>query len=97
MRQLIARIDDALHARLKARAQLEKRSLNALVTEALETAAPELSAREQVRARMLAAGVLVVPPAPAGDVPTMDEVLELTRGDAGRAIIEALEAERAAR
>lgn len=94
MKQLITRIDVRLHGRLKARAQAEGRSVNALVTELLEDAAPELSAREQVRARMLAAGALVVPPPPEGDVPTMEEVLELTRGDAGRAILEALEADR---
>lgn len=70
--------------------------MNALVTEALESAAPELSAREQVRRRMRAAGMLVEPPPPE-DVPTMGEVLELTRGDAGRAILEALEADRSSR
>lgn len=95
MKQLIARIDDRLHARLKARAQAEGRSVNALVTEVLETAAPELDARAQLRARMLAAGALVIYPTPE-DVPTMEEVLALTRG-AGRVASEALEAERAAR
>lgn len=35
MRQLIARIDDDLHARLKERAAKEGRSMNALVTEVL--------------------------------------------------------------
>ena len=39
MKQLIARIDDNLHARLKARAAAEGRTLNALVAEALEAAA----------------------------------------------------------
>lgn len=97
MKQLIARIDDRLHARLKARAQAEGRSMNALVNEALEDAAPELSRREQLRERLRTAGRLVEPPAPEGPVPTMDEVLELTRGDAGRAILEALEADRASR
>jgi len=96
MRQLIARIDDRLHARLKARAQAEGRSMNALVTDVLETAAPELSAREQLRERLRAAGMLVEPPPPEGYVPTLDEVRAMTRGH-GRAIIEAFEAERSAR
>lgn len=95
MKQLITRIGDGLHGRLKDRAAAEGRSMNALVTEALEAAAPELDAREQVRARMLAAGALVVFPTPE-DVPTMEEVLALTRG-AGPVASEALEAERAAR
>lgn len=97
MKQLITRIDERLHGRLKARAQAEGRSVNALVTEALEAAVPELSAREQLRKRMRAAGMLVELPPPEGEVPTMEEVLELTRGSAGRAILDALEAERAAR
>ncbi len=35
------------------------------------------------------------PPPPTGPVPTYEEVLEMGRGDAGRAVIEALEQERA--
>lgn len=97
MKQLIARIDDRLHARLKERARLEGRSLNALVTEALEEAAPELSPRERFRERLRAAGRLYEPPPPTEPVLSRDEVLELTRGDAGRAILEALEADRASR
>lgn len=97
MKQLITRIDERLHGRLKARAQTEGRSVNALVTEVLEAAVPELDMRAQVRARMVAAGALVVSPPLDGDVPTMEEVLALTRGDAGRAILEALEADRNSR
>jgi len=37
-RQLISRIDDALHARLKARAAADGRSMNGVVVEALEVA-----------------------------------------------------------
>lgn len=52
MRQLITRLDDDLHARLKARAQAEGRSVNALVVEALErvTGAP-VDARAALRQR----------------------------------------------
>jgi len=96
MKQLITRIDERLHGRLKARAQAEGRSVNALVTEALEAAVPELDARARVRARMVAGGALVVSPPPK-DVPTMEEVLALTRGGAGQAILEALEADRNSR
>lgn len=96
MKQLITRIDERLHGRLKARAQAEGRSVNALVTEALEAAVPELDARARVRVRMVAAGALVVSPPPK-DVPTMEEVLALTRGGAGQAILEALEADRNSR
>lgn len=96
MKQLIARIDDRLHARLKARAETEGRSMNALVTEALETVAPDLSPREQLRERLRAAGRLFEPPPPEGYVPTLDEAIALTRG-AGRAGSEALEADRGPR
>lgn len=96
VKQLIARIDDRLHARLKARAHAEGRSVNALVTEVLETATPELSERELLRERIRAAGMLVEPPPPEGHVPTLDEAIALTRG-AGRVASAAIEADRAAR
>jgi len=96
MKQLLTRIDDRLHARLKARAQAEGRSMNALVTEALEGAAPERSARDQLRERLRAAGMLFEPPPPSGKVLSLDEAIALTRG-AGRAGSEALEADRGPR
>ncbi len=96
MKQLIARIDDRLHARLKERARLEGRSLNALVTEALEGAAPELSPREAFRERLRAAGVLYEPPAPPTPALSRDEAIARTRG-AGRAVLDALEADRGPR
>lgn len=96
MKQLIARIDDRLHARLKARAETEGRSMNALITEALEDAAPELSPREQLRERLRAAGRLYEPPPPTGPVPTLDEAIAMTRG-AGKAASEALEHDRGPR
>lgn len=94
MKQLIARIDDDLHARLKARAAAEGRSLNALVVDALEAAAAS-DGRAQVRARVRAAGLLVVPPRPAG-TGLRDRALAMTRG-AGTVASEALAADRADR
>lgn len=96
MRQLIARIDDRLHARLKARAEAEGRSMNALVIEALEIATPELSPREQLRERLRAAGRLYEPPPPTGPVLSRDEAIALTRG-AGKVASEALERDRGPR
>lgn len=93
MRQLITRIDDSLHARLKARARDEGRSVNTLVAGILEEAVPEESPRERLRRRLRAEGRLVeveVPP----NAPSLDEVREMLRGDAGRAVLEALEEDR---
>ena len=95
MKQLIARIDDDLHASLKRRAAAEGRSLNALVTELLEAGAPHADARALVRARAKALGLLAEYP-PDGPVPTHKEVAEQLRG-LGPAILEALAADRAMR
>lgn len=92
MRQLIARIDDELHRRLKARARAEGRSLNALVTDALRAALAPDDDRQAVMARMEAAGWRVTPPLPA-HVPSDDEIEAATRG-AGSAVSDALAAER---
>ncbi len=96
MRQLIARIDDRLHARLKARAKTERRSLNALVTELLARAVEPENESAQVLARMKALGLLRVFPPPARRPPSRDAAIEMTRG-AGSAVSEALEADRAHR
>ena len=93
MRQLIARIDDSHHARLMARAHDEGRSVNKLVTSLLEEAVPEESPRERLRRRLRAEGRLVeieVPP----NAPSREEVVEMLRGDAGRAVLEAFEEDR---
>jgi plasmid stability protein len=95
VKQLISRIDDNLHARLKARAAAEGRSLNALVIDALEAAAAAADGRAQVRARLRAAGLLVVPPRPV-DTGLRDRALAITRG-AGTVASEALAADRADR
>lgn len=95
MRQLIARVDDELHARLKARAAAEKRSLNALVNEALRTALEPAGERARLRERLRRAGKLVEPPMPDRYV-SRDEAIESGRG-AGTAVSEALEEDRNAR
>lgn len=93
MRQLIARIDDSLHARLKARAHDEGRSVNKLVTNILEDAVPDESPRERLRRRLRAEGRLVEIEAPQ-NAPSRETVIEMLRGDAGRAVLEAFEEDR---
>ncbi len=99
MRQLIARIDDDLHRRLKERAAREGRSLNDLVTEALAAAADDESAA--FRRRLDRSGLRVLPPGPPVPGPRVDpdQGDDLDDGDlgAGDAVLEALLAERDAR
>jgi antitoxin FitA len=95
VRQILTRVDDDLHARLKRRAVAEGRSMNDLVVEALRR---ELDAtdspRERLRARLAARGVLVEPtvPPPAGRSreENRDRLIEGLRGS-GTALIEGLE------
>jgi plasmid stability protein len=95
MRQLITRIDDRLHARLKERAAHQGRSLNALVVEMLEQVLAEEQSRMGVRERARRSGRLVCPPTP-DHVPSRQAVEDATRG-AGTMASEALAAARAAR
>ena len=95
MRQMITRVDDELHARLKAQAAAENRSLNDLIVEALTAALDERAGRRAVRERARASGRLVVPE-PTGEVPSRDEVIAATRG-LGTAVSSALDEERSAR
>jgi plasmid stability protein len=93
MRQLITRIDDSLHARLKARARDEGRSVNKLVAGILDEAVPVESPRERLRRRLRADGRLIeldVSP----HAPRREEVVEMLRGEAGRAVLEAFEDDR---
>jgi plasmid stability protein len=91
VRQLITRIDDELHARLKARAAAEGRSVNSLVTDLLEQGIIENGGRDLLAERIEAAGLRVVlPPPPIGPVLSRDEAIALTRGW-GTAVTEALE------
>jgi plasmid stability protein len=92
MRQMITRLDDGLHARLKAKAAADGRSANDLVVEAISRILGEASPRQVVRARLAAKGKLMVPPRPA-QIPTRKEAWAAGRG-AGTAVSEALEAER---
>ncbi len=96
MRQLITRIDDRLHARLKKRAAAEGRSVNALVTDLLEHGLDGKSDRERLRAKIEALGLQVTVPPPSRRPPSRDAAIALTRGW-GRAVSEALEADRAHR
>lgn len=96
VRQLITRIDDDLHRRLKERARDEGRSMNAVVTELLEQAVPDETPRDRLRRRLKAEGRLTEIPAPENP-PSLEEVLEMLRGDAGKAVLEALEEDRARR
>lgn len=81
MRQLITRIDDELHARLKARAAAEGRSVNSLVQDLLERELPIEDRRAQQLARMKALGLLAkVPPPSRRPLLSRDEAIALTRG-----------------
>jgi len=93
MRQLITRIDDDLHRRLKERARDQNRSVNSLVTAILENAVPDETPRERYRRRLRTEGRLREFPAPEPTL-TREQVLELLRGDAGKAVLEALEEDR---
>lgn len=92
MRQLITRIDEDLHRRLKRRAAAEGRSVNAMVGELLQAAALKGDQRQLVRARLRALGRLVTLPRPRR-VLSRDAAVALTRG-VGTAASEALAAER---
>lgn len=93
VRQLIARIDDDLHDRLKARAAAEGRSLNALVAEVLSAAVAPTNA--SVRAELARRGRLVVPPV-SRRPPGRAAALRATQGS-GSAGSEALAEDRARR
>src|SRR4051812_26587934 len=83
MRQLIARIDERLHERLKRVAKREGRSVNSIVIDSLTRTVDELDRPETAqewKARMIAEGRIVVPPEPDGPGLSRDEILEMTRG-----------------
>jgi plasmid stability protein len=95
VRQLITRMDDELHERLKTRAAAEGRSVNALVNDVLTRAIAEVDPRMAVRARVAAAD-LRVEVRPDRRPPSRAVAIASTRG-AGSAASEALAAERARR
>jgi plasmid stability protein len=93
---MITRLDDELHAKLKAHAAAEDRSVNDLVIDVLTEALDGKAGRRAIRERAKASGRLVVPEPDADEAPDLDEVIESTRG-LGSAASEALDAERSAR
>jgi len=95
VKQLITRLDEDLHERLKARAAAEGVSVNALVTNLLRAGLTEGDDRARIRARMQAAGLGVVH-RPSRRPPSRSSAIRSTRG-AGTAASEALEAERGRR
>ena len=88
MRQLITRIDEDLHRRLKRRAAAQGRSLNSMVSELLRSAVDRQDERQLVRARLRALGRLAYVPRPRRLV-TRDVAIATTRG-LGKAASEAL-------
>jgi antitoxin FitA len=92
MKQLLLRLDDDLHRRLRERAAREGRSTNRLVTELLAEAIEGDDDRAVLRRRLAAAGMLVTPPI-VRPLRSRDEVIESTRG-AGTAVSDALFEER---
>jgi plasmid stability protein len=81
MKQLLLRVPDELHRRLADRARHEGRSVNAIATEMLDTsvAAESGSARDVLRARAAARGLLRTLAAPASEPPSIEEVVTAFR------------------
>jgi len=92
MRQLITRIDEALHQQLKRRAAAEGRSINALVTDLLRAAVERAGAKAQVRARLASGALRVIPPLTRRP-PSREAAIRATRG-VGDAASRALAADR---
>lgn len=87
VKQLIARIDDGLHARLKLKAAQEGRSLNALVTDALEASASAgRGPGEMIEQRAAERGIRLVSTrtprrsVAAGEAANRNQVIDSTRG-----------------
>jgi plasmid stability protein len=94
MKQLITRIDEDLHARLKRRAASEGRSMNALVTDALEAVVKPGDLGEEMRRRAAARGIKFAEhDAPPSDPARRAAVIARTRG-LGPMVDELLEYER---
>jgi len=92
VRQLLARIDDDLHRRLKRRAAAEGRSLNAMVNEILRDAVARQNGPDLLRARLKALGRLADVPRPRKAL-SRNAAIALTRG-AGDAVSRALAEDR---
>jgi len=101
VKQLITRLDEGLHARLRARADAERTSVNRLVVEAIErllTGDDEVAVdeheRTQARARLL--GVLASRPGIPCDAGRRESTVRATAG-VGSFAAEALDADRGPR
>jgi plasmid stability protein len=94
MKQLITRIDEDLHARLKRRAASEGRSVNAFVTDALEAAVTPEDLGAEMRRRAAARGIKFAEhDAPPPDAARRAAVIARTRG-LGPMVDELLEEDR---
>jgi plasmid stability protein len=88
VRQIITRIDEDLHRRLKRRAAAQGRSVNAMVNDILREAVARPDGPELLRARLRALGRLAYVPRPRRLV-SHDAAIASTRG-LGKAASEAL-------
>ena len=88
LRQLITRIDEDLHRRLKRRAAFQGLSVNAMVSGLLRSLVDSQDERQLVRARLRALGRLAYVPRPRRLV-SHDAAIATTRG-LGKAASEAL-------
>lgn len=92
MKQLLLRVDDQIHARLRERARRERRSVNAIANDILAVAAtsdPD-SPRDRLKSRAAALGVLATRATRDTDEPAsvspavkhvdMDRITRLTTG-----------------
>ncbi|WP_033293817.1 FitA-like ribbon-helix-helix domain-containing protein [Amycolatopsis jejuensis] len=79
MKQLITRVDDELHARLKARAEAEGRSMNDLVTEALRGVVQQVESRAEWKRRLIDEGKIAYVEPPA-QVASLDEIENFSSG-----------------
>ena len=95
MRQVITRVEDELHTRLKQAAAARGMSVNAFVVDVLTTAVGPVTTRAALRRRVEATGRRMVPAAP-DDPPSWDEVVA-AGAQAGTAVSDALAEERAGR
>lgn len=95
MRQMITRVEDDLHARLKEAAAVRGLSVNAFVVEVLTSTVGPATTRDAVRRRAEASGRRVVPPAPE-EAPSWADVVAAGT-EAGSSVSEALAEERAGR
>jgi plasmid stability protein len=89
VKQLITRLDDDLHAQLKAAAEAEGRSMNDLVIELVRSKVRRTETPQEWKKRLVAEGKLVVFE-PEGEAPGLDELERLSRGW-GTAVSEALD------